>query len=129
LYVYLNWEQVLSPLNVEYRRPRDPTSKEIAKHFAWGEDFVQFLVESGVRSENVFIGKLPLAVLQQKAARNRDELKRRMAARFGLDPHVRWLFFPMTCHFAFFSEYHMRSRIVIGSDEQTVMTHGVPYGR
>lgn len=123
-YVYLNWEQVLSPLNVEYRRPRDLTTKNIAKHFAWGREFADFLAASGVKQDNIIVtGKPSLAVLKQKATRDRAALKRQTGAAYGLDPARRWLFFPLTCHFAFFSEYHIKSRVGIGSDEQTVLTH------
>ena len=124
VYVYMNWEQILSPLNVEYRRPRDPHTREVAKHFAWGQAFADFLIANGVPRDHVFItGKPSLALLQKKARCNRDNLKQRMAVRFGIAPTARWLFFPMTCHFAFFSDYHVRSRIGIGSGEETVMTH------
>ena len=123
-YVYLNWEQVLSPLNVEYRRPRDYTTLNIAKHFAWGREFKEFLVASRVKEENIFVtGKPSLNVLQRKASRDRSALKDAAAAQFGLDASKRWLFVPLTDHFAFFSEYHIKSRVGIGSDEQTVATH------
>lgn len=123
-YVYFNWEQILSPLNAEYRRPRDETTLTVAKHFAWGHEFAQWLVESGVEAKNITItGKPALSLLLSKAAEDGSDHKKRMAEEFGLDAQRPWLFFPMTCHFAFFSDYHIRSRIGKGSDAGTVSTH------
>lgn len=123
-YACMNWEQILSPINKSFRPPRDPFTRTQVHHMSWGTAYRQFLISSGVRPENIGItGKPSLSLLERKVRFQSQTLKHRLAARSGLPKHARWIFFPMTCHLAFFSEYHVRSRIGLGSDELTVLEH------
>ncbi len=116
-YVNLNLEQVLSPANRVYRRPRDPFALETLKHFCWGTRFRDFLVESGVAERNIFVtGKPALRLLQDKVEHGRAAMRGALADRFGLPAGGRWLFFPMTCRWAFASDYHIQTNIEAGYD-------------
>ena len=108
-YACLNWEQMLSTFNKKTaKKPGDFLNKTLMKNFAWGKNYRDFLVDIGVPEENVSItGRPSLTLLRRKATRGR-EIRNLLARRYGLDENVRWLFFPLTCLHAFFSDAVVR---------------------
>ncbi len=122
-YACLNWEQVLSPLNKSFRMPRDQFTKERVHHVSWGEEYRDFLVSCRVDPRHVELTGKPSLTLLRRKIDDAASIRRRLANVSGVPSGKRWMFFPMTCHMGFFSEYHVRSRIGIGSDESTVLEH------
>jgi len=122
VYVNMNWEQMLSEFNMRYRRPRGAFVTETVKHCAWGSAFRQFLVENGVAERNVFITGRPINTILKRAATRAGELRERLGRQFNMDTRRRWLFFPMTCLHAFFSDYHVRS--FVGAEIAEEMAFG-----
>jgi len=124
IYVNMNLEQFLSPVNKEYKKPRDRFARLTLKHFCWGEFFKDYLLVHGVAEQNIYItGNPATSLLKNIASRHRDSLKRSIAERFNLPPSHKWIFFPMNCGWAFTSDYHIRARIKIGYDEQKARTY------
>lgn len=119
IYVNFNWEQVLSSFNKKYKRPRGQVARSILRHCAWGEKFKDFLIESGVEKENIYVTGKPSITLLKKKALEYQAGRDLLSKRFGIDKNKRWLFFPMTCLHAFFDDYHVKSFINKEIDEQT----------
>ena len=123
-YACMNWEQVLSPINKSFRPPRDHLTKTRVHHVSWGADYRNFLVSCGVKPTHIELtGKPSLALLRRKVDGDVASIRSYLADTTGLPLDKRWLFFPMTCHMGFFGEYHVRSRIGVGSEESTVLEH------
>lgn len=123
-YACMNWEQVLSPINKSFRPPRDSFTKKTVHHVSWGAEYRDFLISCGVQPDRIrTTGKPALSLLRDKLGRRHEAIRTDLARRTGVDLKKRWFFFPMTCHLAFFSDYHVRSRIGVGSDEKTVLEH------
>lgn len=122
-YACMNWEQILSPVNKSFRSPRDPFTRLTVHHFSWGVAYRRFLIERGVMERNIHVTGKPSYTLLRRKLASAGHLKAQLARRSGLPADARWLFFPMTCHLAFFSDFHVRSRIGAGSDEHTVLQH------
>lgn len=40
----MNWEQLISKVNEEYKKPQDDFVKQKVKHIAWNEHFKEYLV-------------------------------------------------------------------------------------
>jgi len=104
-YVCLNWEQMLSEFNKKAAKKADNhLNKEVMINCAWGDQYRDFLIESGVSPENVFVTGRPSLTLLKKKAGDFHRTRMQLAAQFHLDPNRKWLFFPLTCLHAFFSD-------------------------
>lgn len=123
-YVDLNLEQILSPVNEEYKKPRDEFIKLRLKHFCWGESFKRFLIENGVTEENIYkTGNPATSLLVNKIYANRDSLKNLIAERFNLPRNHKWFFFPINCGWGFMNDYQLNSRIKEGYDKERAIVY------
>lgn len=116
-YVNMNWEQLLSPANAEYKRPRTVFQQRQVKHIAWDESFRRFLIERGVEAANVGVLGNPATQLLREQLSGRSELRRALAEATGLDITKIWLFFPMNYGWAFIPDEFIRRRVAAGYDE------------
>lgn len=114
----LNWEQLLTPINQYYKKPRDAFFRERVKHIAWNEDFKSFLVENGVLEKNIAItGNVHYELLAEDA-KNKNHVKVELAERFKLDAKKTWVFLPMNYAWAFISDTEIRGKINKGYDSK-----------
>ncbi|MDA9032441.1 hypothetical protein N9H75_04290 [Amylibacter sp.] len=107
----LNWEQLLTPINQEYKKPRDSFFKEEVIHIAWSEEFKTFLLESGVKEKNVFVtGNVHYELLAEECSNNHI-IKKQLSNLFGIDGDRKWVFLPMNYAWAFISDSEIRGKI------------------
>jgi len=114
----LNWEQLLTPINQNYKKPRDVFFKERVKHITWSEDFKSFLIENGVLGQNIAItGNVHYELLAEDV-KNKESIKSELAGRFKLDMNKTWIFLPMNYAWAFISDNEIRGKINKGYDSK-----------
>lgn len=124
IYVNLNLEQILSPVNQEYKKPRDQFAKTILKQFCWSEAFKKYLLDNEVVKENIYLTGNPVtSLLIERNLRHKDFLKRYLAEKFKLPLNFKWIFFPMNCGWAFISDYQIKSRVKAGYDEKKAFAY------
>lgn len=108
-FIDLNWEQMLSTFNKKYRTPRFELAKEMVKHCAWGTSYRDFLIEKGIKKENIYITGRPATSLLIRKATSSREIRSMVAKKGKIDAKKKWAFFPMCCLHAFFDDSHVRS--------------------
>ena len=93
------------------KKPDDFLNKHLMKNCAWGQNYREFLIEIGFPEKNIFVtGRPSLSILKMKAERG-DNIRKQLAKKFDLDSGKIWLFFPLTCLHAFFSDNLIRNFI------------------
>lgn len=108
IYVNLNWEQMLSEINKELKKPKGFFAESILKHCAWGKDYKVYLMENSILEENIFETGKPSVFLLKKRMEKSIDIKTQISREFGLDLRRKFLFFPLTCLQAFKSDYHLK---------------------
>jgi len=114
----LNWEQLLTPINQFYKKPRDAFFRERVKHIAWSEDFKFFLTENGTLEDNISVtGNVHYELLAEDCA-EKEQVKSYLAQRFNLDENKSWVFLPMNYSWAFISDNEIKGKIRKGYDSK-----------
>lgn len=117
-YVNMNWEQLLSPVNRDYKAPREPFQQREVLQLAWDESFAAYLERHEVSRDRIrVVGNLAEELLAARL-RERPRLRARLAAELGADPEVPWLFFPLNYGWAFLSDRLVEKRIEQGFDPE-----------
>lgn len=113
-YLNLNFEQYLSDVNRQFRRPRDAFAKQQAVHYAWGEAFQDYLSKSGVDPRNITVGGNPGFILYRKPYRDYFPGRDVLAEKYKLDAKKKWIFFPENYYWAFLADDEIIGRIQRG---------------
>lgn len=101
-FVNLNLEQILSSYTKKVKEPRDNFAKNQLKQLCWGEQFKDFLLESGVNEKNIVITGRPETTLLLAMAKNENRNTRgEISNKLGLPKEKRWIFFPLNDGAAF----------------------------
>jgi len=117
-FINLAFEQIFAPISIAGRVPKDGFSRHAVTHFAWGDDFRQFLRNQGVDAERVIVnGNLPLS-LYAPELRSFYPSKQDLARKFGLDARKRWVFFPENYAVAFLTDSSLAAFVKKGSYSQ-----------
>ncbi|WP_201523463.1 glycosyltransferase family protein [Aliarcobacter butzleri] len=123
-YLSMNWEQLLSPINLEFKKPRDKFTKEIIYHIAWDKNYFNYLVENNVKIENVNVtGNISLLLLKQTIDKEKERYYDELDKKYSLSKYKRIIFFPMNLAWAFFNEKDLSSRVQLGYDINTLNEH------
>lgn len=117
--INMNWEQLLSPANQLYKRPRDDFSRTGVHHIAWDPAFKEFLRRHGVPVERIRICGQPADELFRRQLVRGPAVRRELAASLGLSEDRPWVFFPTNYAWAFTTDFLVRTRINAGYDEAT----------
>ncbi|AOW76476.1 hypothetical protein A3Q34_06150 [Colwellia sp. PAMC 20917] len=115
--VSLNWEQLLSNANKEFKKPKSDVIKSFFKHLAWDESFKDFLCSSGVRPTNVEVIGNPLHELLFHETLNSSDLTASLKKEFAIPHQADIYFFPMNYGWAFSSDKTIKAKIKMGYDE------------
>ena len=117
-FISLNWEQLLSPSNQEFKKPKGNLLQDNFYHLAWDESFKDFLICGGVSSENISIIGNPLHELLYEDISRKAENLLKLKTKFGskLDNEV--VFFPMNYGWAFFDDKKIEAKINQGYDNK-----------
>jgi len=118
VYVNLNWEQLLAPINFIAKQPKDDFAKKMVIHFVWNDVFRKFLIEKGVNENNIRVtDNLTRELLIKYANQNSKEIRCRLAKKFLLDVSKKWIFFPLNYGWAFQTKEMIDGRIASGHDQ------------
>lgn len=117
-YINMNWEQLLSTVNQEYKKPQDKFVKEQVIQLSWDKNFGDdFLVKNGVKEENIkIVGNLANELLYNLLDK-KNEWRDFISKEFELDINKKWLFMPMNYGWAFASDKLILGKISAGYDE------------
>lgn len=95
-FVNMNYEQILSDYSRITKKPRDEFAKNDLIQFAWGQDFCNYLIDSDVNKDHIYLtGKPEAQILRQLSFKNKDSFKNELALAAGLSPEKKWIFMPL----------------------------------
>lgn len=117
-FINLNYEQLLSNYTKENKRPKDYFAKNELIHFCWGNDFKEYLIESGTRLESIFITGKPEVSLLMSAYENneiRSKMKQKLAMKQKIDMNKKWIFIPFNDGLIFEDDDRIQAGIERGS--------------
>jgi surface carbohydrate biosynthesis protein len=120
IYISLNWEQFFYPGNKIAKTPRGTFATQRVIHFAWSDDYINLLKDSGVPQSNIhLIGSLPLSLLSEKY-RDYFESKNSLAKKYNIDEKSKWIFFPENFGWAFYEDDMLNQMINDGQKAEDV---------
>jgi surface carbohydrate biosynthesis protein len=103
-YFNLAWEQVHYKAHLKMKAPGDEFTRQGVTHHAWGEFYMDYLLESGVPPERIFVNGNPVYQLYKEPYRRYFKPRDQLAREYDLDPSKRWVFIPENYKWAFFSD-------------------------
>lgn len=106
--VNLGWEQILNRVDIGMKIPRDETARDRVMHICWTEQHRQFLAQHGVPLVHLPLTGNPVMKLYDPPYRGYFKSRQELAERYGLDIDKRWVLFPESYQFAFFSEDRLK---------------------
>jgi len=114
LYMNMNWEQLLFPVNLEYKKPQDDFVQKQVKHLAWNHHFKDYLQKYDVDSNNIEILGNPANDIIYRLLEKHNEWRDLLSEEFSLDQRKKWLFLPMNYAWAFSSDKMIEGKIQKG---------------
>jgi len=103
-YFNLAWEQVHYKAHLKMKAPGDEFTRKKVTHHAWGEFYKNYLIESDVPSEHIFVNGNPAYQLYKEPYNKYFKQRSQLAQENGIDPTKRWVFIPENYKWAFFSD-------------------------
>ncbi|NOU51764.1 hypothetical protein HG263_14600 [Pseudoalteromonas sp. JBTF-M23] len=117
-FISLNWEQLLSKSNQDFKKPKSRFIQEHFYHLAWEDNFKEFLKDSGSKSDNIRVIGNPLHELLMEDLYNSSLYDGKLRAEFGIEKSSELYFFPMNYGWAFFSDDKIKAKIAMGYDSE-----------
>jgi len=105
----LAMEQVHYKAHLLMKAPGDDFTRRRVIHHAWGDFYKNYLVESGVPAEHVFVNGNPVYQLYKKPYNEYFMQRAQLAQNNGLDPAKKWVFIPENYKWAFFSDVKLQA--------------------
>jgi hypothetical protein len=102
--VNLGWEQILNKLDIGMKTPRDDVSRRRVSHICWTLDHQDFLARNGVPLDHLPVTGNPVMKLYDSAYSNYFKSRDQLANLYQLDVGKKWILFPESYQFAFFSD-------------------------
>ena len=92
-YISHRWEQLVFPYKFKLVAPKNYFEKNEVIFFAWDEEFKKYLVNNGVRKENIkVVGNIANNILFD-LQNNQNDLKNRLSSDFSINKNKEWLFY------------------------------------
>jgi len=117
-YLNMNWEQLISKVNEEYKKPQDSFVKNRVNHIAWNENFKRYLIRYGVNENNIRVTGNPANEVLYNLLQYSRKWREKLSVEFGLDINKKWLFMPMNYGWAFSSDDLIKAKIKKGYPEK-----------
>ncbi len=113
----LSWEQLLTPINMHYKKPCDIFVRETMYHLAWADNFKKFLTDNKVLEGQVtVIGNVAHEILEIQSL-DPAAVKGELAKEYGLSNDSTWVFMPMNYAWAFSTDATIEAKIAKGYDD------------
>jgi surface carbohydrate biosynthesis protein len=109
IFFNLACEEIHYKAQLLIKAPSDMFTRKRVIHHAWGDFYKDYLIKSGVPSENVHVNGNPVYQLYKLPYSAYFKQKSQLASDYGLDPSKRWVFIPENYKWAFFSDQKLRS--------------------
>lgn len=123
LYMNMNWEQLLSSVNLSYKKPQDGFVKKQVKHLVWNDPFKDYLEKSGVDRKNIAVLGNPANDILYGLLDRYHEWRDLLSKEFSIDQSKKWLFLPMNYAWAFSSNKMIEGKIQKGYPADTAWEH------
>jgi hypothetical protein len=112
----LSWEQLLTPINMHYKKPRDKFIRESMQHLAWSQDYKKFLMDNFVLEKNItIVGNVSNELLELQSEQA-SKIKQTLALEYSVDMNANWIFMPMNYAWAFVTDSNIKGKISKGYD-------------
>lgn len=112
--ISLNWEQLLSESNKDFKKPKDKFIWDSVMHLAWSSSYKNFLEQSGVLSQNIEVIGNPLTQALFEFVNENSDVKVKIQKKYSLDLRKKNIFFPMNYGWAFYSDKTILCKIKQG---------------
>lgn len=113
-YINMNWEQLISKVNEEYKKPQDDFVRKKVHHIAWSKDFKNYLLRYGVHKDKIEITGNPANEILASLLHHKETWKHKLSKEFNLDERKKWIFLPMNYGWAFASDTLINAKILKG---------------
>ena len=110
--VNLGWEQILNKLDVGTKTPRDDVARSRVFHICWTLKHRDFLAKNGVEPGHLPLTGNPVMKLYDDPYRSYFKSREQLAKLYELDSAKKWVLFPESYQFAFFSDEHLKLLVV-----------------
>ena len=110
--VNLGWEQILNKLDVGMKTPRDDTARSRVCHICWTPKHRDFLANNGVEPDHLLLTGNPVMKLYDDPYRSYFKSREQLAKLYELDGTKKWVLFPESYQFAFFSDELLKLLVV-----------------
>ena len=110
--VNLGWEQILNKLDVGMKTPRDDVARSRVFHICWTRKHQDFLARNGVEADHLPLTGNPVMKLYDDPYRSYFKSREQLARLYELDGTKKWVLFPESYQFAFFSDEHLKLLVV-----------------
>jgi surface carbohydrate biosynthesis protein len=125
--VNLGWEQILNKLDVGMKRPRDDVSRGRVFHLCWTLEHRDFLTKNGVALDHLPLTGNPVMKLYDGPYRNYFKSREHLAKLYALDSNRKWVLFPESYQFAFYSDDDLKSLEVYQNADADLMDQAREY--
>ena len=122
--VNLGWEQILNKLDVGMKTPRDDVSRSRVFHICWTREHQDFLAKNGIEPDHLPLTGNPVMKLYDDPYRSYFKSREQLARLYELDGTKKWVLFPESYQFAFFSDEHLKLLVVQQNADADFLSSG-----
>ncbi len=116
----LAWEEIHYSAHEAAKRPGDEFTRNRVFHHAWGGFYKDFLLESGVPKEHIFVNGQPAYQLYRAPYSAYYKSRSRLAEEYGLDEARPWIFVPENYRWAFVTDSNIRHFCNMGCEHDVL---------
>jgi surface carbohydrate biosynthesis protein len=125
--VNLGWEQILNKLDVGMKIPRDEVSRSRVFHVCWTREHREFLAKNGVEPSHLALAGNPVMKLYDDPYRSYFKSREQLAKLYELDSTRKWVLFPESYQFAFFSDDHLKALVAQQNANENFLSQAKGY--
>lgn len=112
----LAFEEIHYKAHLKMKAPGDEFTRQRVIHHAWGNFYKNYLLESGVPLDHIFVNGNPVYQLYKYPYHEYFKQRDQLAEQYGIDPLKRWVFIPENYKWAFFSDDKLQRSANRGGD-------------
>ena len=101
IFFNLAYEQIYYKAHLKIKAPGDEFTRKKVIHHAWSNFYKDYLLESGVQAEHIFLNGNPTYQLYMHPYNQYYSQRDSLSQKYGLDSASRWIFIPENYRWAF----------------------------